>query len=398
VAAASLAAASDLLLGLREVLKWLEVTAVMLMVAGLGGKIGANKANDRQAEPFTGMWWVLIMLLVAGLTQAVIGIWQFAFRGDGPEHFIVIERFYRAYGTFEQPNPYGGYMNLTALLALGVLVGLFMFWLQRNHGPESYKSGQRGLTFKRYSLTFLAIAVVAAVTMLGLLFSWSRGAWMGFLAGATIMVVFWPRRLRYGILLLLLAVVTLIVLYQSQLMPTTVVDRVGGFAEDLTFGDVRGVDINDDNYSVLERLAHWQAALDMAGERPYLGIGFGNYGAVYSDFALLNWPEALGHAHNYYLNILAETGIVGLSAYLLLWAAIFWQTFHVLKREDWPLRGIALGLLGVWTAITVHHVVDKLYVNNIYIHLGVLLGLLQLVDLQIRSDGPGEGLTSKRKA
>jgi putative inorganic carbon (hco3(-)) transporter len=65
---------------------------------------------------------------------------------------------------------------------------------------------------------------------------------------------------------------------------------------------------------------------------------------------------------------------------LLLWTAVFWQTVRLLKRLEWPQRGIALGLLATWTALTVHHLVDKLYVNNIYIHLGVMLALLQLLD------------------
>jgi O-antigen ligase len=119
-----------------------------------------------------------------------------------------------------------------------------------------------------------------------------------------------------------------------------------------------------------------------------VGVGFGNYGAVYPTYALINWPDALGHAHNYYLNILAETGIIGLLAYAFLWGAIFVQTLRALRWQEWPLRGLLLGLLGVWTAITVHHLVDKLYVNNLYIHLGVLLGLLQLSSLR----NPGQGL------
>ena len=41
----------------------------------------------------------------AGLVQAFIGIWQFGLRDTGPEHFMILGRFYRAYGTFEQPNP-----------------------------------------------------------------------------------------------------------------------------------------------------------------------------------------------------------------------------------------------------------------------------------------------------
>ena len=171
---------------------------------------------------------------------------------------------------------------------------------------------------------------------------------------------------------------------QFNLIPASISERVTSFSQDLQFGDVRGVDINDTNYAVLERLAHWQAALDMARNNLWLGVGFGNYESAYADYALINWPAPLGHAHNYYLNLLAETGIIGLAAYLLLWTAVFWQTIHLLKRLEWPQRGIALGLLAAWTALTVHHLVDKLYVNNIYIHLGVMLALLQLLDYETK--------------
>jgi O-antigen ligase len=167
---------------------------------------------------------------------------------------------------------------------------------------------------------------------------------------------------------------------QFNLIPASITDRVTSFSQDLQFGDVRGVDINDANYAVLERLAHWQAALDMARHNLWLGVGFGNYEPAYAGYALINWPAPLGHAHNYYLNLLAETGIMGLAAYLLLWTAVFWQALHLLRQLDWPQRGIVLGLLAAWASLSVHHLVDKLYVNNIYIHLGVMLGLLQLLD------------------
>ena len=44
-------------------------------------------------------------VLLAGVAQAAIGIWQYQFRGSGPEHFAILGTHYRAYGTFEQPNP-----------------------------------------------------------------------------------------------------------------------------------------------------------------------------------------------------------------------------------------------------------------------------------------------------
>jgi putative inorganic carbon (HCO3(-)) transporter len=376
----SLINAPDKILGLTEVLKWIEIAVIMLMVADLGSKLGRRKIKNQRDSIIYGISWIVVMLMLAAIIQAFIGIWQFMFRGEGPEHFVVLGRYYRAFGTFEQPNPFGGFMNFTVLLAIGILIGLLMNFINQMKNFGTRKSIPKDVTLLRLLVALIAIFVVSAMTTIALIFSWSRGAWVGFLAGLIIMVVFWPQRLRYGVLLFFIVVIGFGFLYQSNFLPPTIIDRVSGFTEDLAFDDVRGVDINDDNYSVLERLAHWQVALNMAGDRPWLGIGFGNYGAVYADYALLNWPDALGHAHNYYLNTLAEVGVFGLAAYLLLWGAIFWQTLRVLRRENWPVRGVGLGLIGVWTALTIHHSVDKLYVNNIYIHLGVLLGLLQLVD------------------
>jgi putative inorganic carbon (HCO3(-)) transporter len=290
-------------------------------------------------------------------------------------------RFYRAYGTYEQPNPFGGFMNLTVLLALGILAGLstaWWIWLRnrskRANEPNAFTPGWRVLV--------LTIFIAATVVMTGaaLIFSWSRGAWLGFGAGLAVMVLFWPRKRIYGVALLSVALLIVLLALGTGLLPEAVSARLTGFTEDFTIGDVRGEDINDENYSVLERQAHWQAGLDMLRDEVVLGVGFGNYADVYDQYALINWPDALGHAHNYYINLLAEVGIVGLTAYLLFWMAVLWQSIRVLRKLAWPERGVVLGLLAVWTALAAHHLVDKLYVNNIYIHLGVMLGLLQLLD------------------
>jgi len=85
---------------------------------------------------------------------------------------------------------------------------------------------------------------------------------------------------------------------------------------------------------------------------------------------------ALGHAHNYYLNLLAETGIIGLGAYLIAWLMIAILTLRALGRETGFRRGVALGILGTWAHLTAHNFFDKLYVNNMFLHLGVMLGLI----------------------
>ena len=133
---------------------------------------------------------------------------------------------------------------------------------------------------------------------------------------------------------------------------------------------------------VIERLAHWQAGADMARDALLTGVGFGNYEPAYEEYGLLNWPHPLGHAHNYYLNILTETGLPGLLAYLILWGVVLAQVIRLLGRLDWHQRGIALGLLAAWTALSVHHLFDKLYVNNMYLFFGVVLGLQQILAMK----------------
>ena len=370
VAAFTLLDAASLRSGLAELIKWLEIGAVALLGIDLSRTIDQRPAGHISGfVSGVGSWRILVgLILLAGTSQALIGIWQFGLRGSGPEHFqIAGGSFFRAYGTFEQPNPFGGFISWIAALSIGTAGGEVMHWLavkkiDRNH------------------LIWLALLIAAcAASSLGLLFSWSRGAWLGFVVGIGFLLFYWPRRRAWGAVLLCAGLALLLFSLQFDLLPAAFEQRVASFTNDMRLGDVRGADINDANYSVLERLAHWQAAVAMAQYNLWSGVGFGNYEAAYSDYALINWPFALGHAHNYYLNILAETGVPGFLAYVLFWVVVIWQTLTVIRNSDWPQRGVALGLLASWIALSVHHLLDNLYVNNLYLYLGAMLGALQVL-------------------
>ena len=381
VMAATVLDAPSVAVGLRELMKWVEIGLLALLVVDFGQEMDQDKGLEKGGNGRFAPWLVVGLLLFSGVVQAAIGIWQFGLRGEGPEHFLVLGRFYRASGTFEQPNPFGGFINLSVLLAAGIMLSLIAVLWRR------WREREPGFSLTAVSVwaPLLLVGGVTLLTGLALVFSWSRGAWLGFVAGTAVLLFFWPRQRRWGVAMLVVGALFFIIGLQANLIPAGVTDRLVSFGADLQFGDVRGVDINDANYAVLERLAHWQAALGMARDQLWWGVGFGNYEPTYAAYALINWPDPLGHAHNYYLNLLAEVGVVGLLAYLLLWSVIVWQTWRLLARLDGAERGIVLGLMACWAALTVHHLVDKLYVNNIYIHLGVMLGLLAL--LKQKADG-----------
>jgi O-antigen ligase len=148
----------------------------------------------------------------------------------------------------------------------------------------------------------------------GLIVSFSRGAWLGAAAAGVALMAALPRRWGWGLALVAGGGALVVGLLQAGLMPASIANRLADVADFANVTDVRGVNINDDNFAIVERLAHWQAAEGMARDNPWLGVGLGNYGAAYPRYALLNWPNALGHAHMVYLNVLAETGVVNIVA------------------------------------------------------------------------------------
>ena len=335
---------------MTEWVKWLVVLVVVIVIL----------ERDDTWE------WLLLAVIAAGTANAIVGIYIF-FGGSGAPHLIVLDRFYRAFGTFGQPNPFGAFMGIIAPVALMASVG---YWLQ------AWQQHWRLLP-----LAMSVASAVSAVTMVMALFvSWSRGAWLGFAAATVVMAFALPRRLWQGITLLALVGIFSGALWIAGLIPQSISDRILSATEELfVLTDVRGVDITTENYAIVERLAHWQAALNMAHDNPWLGVGFGNYATAYEQYRLMNWDNPLGHAHNYYLNLLGETGIIGLMGYITLFTGIMWWTWQIRQHPDTISRSIGIGLLGTWTYLLVHSLTDKLYVNNMFIHVGTLIGVMAVL-------------------
>lgn len=355
-----------------EVIKWIEIILVMLMIADAG--------KQR-------MGWVVAGVLASGIFQGALGIWQYGLRGIGPETFRITGHLYRAYGSFEQPNPYAGYIGMIWPVVAGLLLGQIA---NLKSLISTSTADRRPLTADARLVTCLLLLAACFVVIAGLVFSWSRGAWLGALAALVAMAAMLPRRLWLGIGGMALATAIVLSANTVGLLPSAIRSRLTDFTQQVQVFDVRGVGINDANYAVLERLAHWQAAGEMLRYHPWTGVGFSNYEPVYSQYALMNWPIPLGHAHNYYLNVAAELGIPGLLAYLLLWAALLWQTIRVLRRRWSWQRGLALGLLGAWTHLSVHNLFDNLYVNNTHLLFGALLGVLAVLNLPEGQELSGE--------
>jgi len=374
---------SSLELSAKELVKWLEVLIIYLFMADV--------VDERWGK------WVVWSLLAAGSAEGLVGVYQFL-RRVGPEGFILFERFMRAYGHFAQPNPFAGYLGLTLPLAYALTLEALEVWRFRVWRTQA--GIRRALA---QMMPYVAFVASFAVMSAAMVMSWSRGGWVGLAAALIVITVIRSRAALISVIAVALVVTYLLLIGGAQYLPSALVQRVSDFMPYLGGVDVTSVDVTDANWAVIERMAHWLAAVGMFSDHSLLGVGIGNYPVAYPQYALGRWRDPLGHAHNYYLNIAAEAGMIGLGAYLILFGACFVQAWRVIQytrspavscagpspaparkmaelRAGWAghgyWRAVALGALGVLVHLCVHNLFDNLFVHSMYVQLGLVLGLL----------------------
>lgn len=116
-----------------------------------------------------------------------------------------------------------------------------------------------------------------------------------------------------------------------------------------------------DDYTAVSRLAIWGGAFTVFARTPVVGAGFGNLRPLMG--GLLGLPEGwMGDAHNLYLELLAESGVVGLIAFAFLIVSALRAARRCMRhsRDEFTwLIGLAAfaGLCGV----LVHGTVDYLF-------------------------------------
>jgi O-antigen ligase len=230
-----------------------------------------------------GFQWIIVAVLTTMTLQAGVGIYEARLRGTGPLGFQLSEGVYRAYGTFEQPNPFAGFIGL----GLPIAIALTTYGVLRI--PFSLRRTKFATNLRHFAQ--LAIyGIIALLLAAALYLSFSRGAWLAAVAAVGAMIAFAPRRWWIGLGLVVIVAAALIALSNAGLLPSAINDRLADVGDLFQFRDVRGVPINDTNYALIERQAHWQAALNMITDHPWTGVGFSNYQPVYEQYRLLNWP------------------------------------------------------------------------------------------------------------
>lgn len=330
----------------KELLRWLELLLVYVAATSL-----LREEADRRIA--------IGAVLLAGVGEALLGIAQF-FTRIGPPSFV-IGPFLRAYGTFGQPNPFAGYLGMILPLAIALAV--------------CWRPSRRDWLWR---LSWVAAALIAAA--IGM--SMSRGAWLGVVLGGSVLAVLVSRRAVRFVAWGAGASVLALLLGAINLLPASLTQRVTTAVAYFRIFDARGVYPEPHIWAIVERMAHWQSAWEMLVDHPLFGVGPGHYVLAYPRYAILPyWEDPLGHAHNFYLHVAAELGILGLVLYLVMVGSWLWLGLSLARRlkgqeRQGFQRAVAVGVVACLTAASAHNLFDNLYVQGMNVHVALLLGII----------------------
>lgn len=259
----------------------------------------------------------------------------------------------KIYGIYEAGAPFGSFVNrhnFAAYMEMAMALPLGLMFV--------------GAVTKDKRLLYITVIGLMGVA---LLLSGSRGGLVAFIAEIIFLVMLTAGskgRSRLGLklalaVLLLGAVVGGAVFVGGETSLTRLAETAA--TDDLTTG----------------RSNIWQVTLRViAGSIPF-GAGFGAFGVAYTEHDSMSGLERVEQAHNDYLQLLADGGLVG----LIIGAFFLWRLFLVGREavgiRNTYRRGIAIGALAGIFAILVHSIFDfVLHTTAVSVLFVMLLALL----------------------
>lgn len=278
------------------------------------------------------------VFLLSMTVQSCFGLWQFLMQNtyfsssilgiSSHEAWLggssVIEqsgRWIRAYGGFQHPNMFGGF------LAIALLIGI-----QKYTDAQSPKK-------KWFLLAVLSVLFSA------LIFTFSRNAWIGLVAGETIFIFYSLKTQSVRIFFQKIAPVLLLAVGISTVF----------FATYNTLFFVRsGIEETRlEKKSLSDRISYIHESASIIRSHVWIGTGIGNYtGALRKK----NPEQPIWQqqpVHNVPLLLWAETGIVGV---FVFFSGIFFLLQFVIKHSSSPQKTILFSCLTAigWMALFDH--------------------------------------------
>ena len=368
------------------------------------------KDKIQKARIVKGGIWVTIIVLIVGFSQVLSGFftplynfWQWwanhvisVFYGNNLSELLKVSNTWFAYYPDGPPTlrmfslfPDSHSFAMFLIIGLGFitfwLVGLPMFSrfprspqrdeLRVEPFAPSGKSEGRARFRVQNPLENIGKPVIwlcIVFSFLALISSGSRGVWLSaiipFLA-AMFLLVFKKEKIFKPFILML------IIFALSFPVSSLILSNSRQDGEDATLAFKRAKSIADlEELSVKSRLGIWKASFQSILKHPLLGVGIGNYPIVLGED--ISAAKKGASAHNLYLDIASEMGLLGLVVFLLIFLEIFRYALKQAKSRPFMMIFI---FSFVW--ISIYNLFDVVLLNDkVLLLFMVILGLFYALD------------------
>lgn len=320
---------------------------------------------------------IVLVLFSSSLIVGVFGILQFALDILGfPRSITLLKEGYDS-AVFGFPRIQAFSMEplyLANYLLMPILL-FFAYFFAKN----KFKENENGSKFfqileKLFSNSWFILAGLALLLVVFVL-TVSRGGYVALAAGLGVFMIFYAKKVftwRNLIIVAILALVGLVAIFAISQGQSRALDEFIGhiLIKDFATGD-----------SIQGRLHLTLVALQAFDWHRILGVGIGNYGPYYAFYPAVMPKEGWAIVNNQYIETLAETGIIGFSAFLVLILTILVRSVKAfLHATDSFLKATILGLLAAFVGVLVQYTTfSTLYIIHIWVLIGLLIGVQNII-------------------
>ena len=325
-------------------------------------------------------WWgrrdrivfLLTAVTVVGFLVSLFGLVQFL-TWNGKIYWLRKVPPASSFGPFVNHNHFAGYIEMIIPVAISLALYLMEVRRARHRGAEDRGRWGKG-----------ALALFAAVILIvALFFCLSRGGILSTLvSGCILFIIVWrrigSRRVAWSLAAALPILAGVLI---AWIGPGIVTRQLATYAT------------LENEASFRLRAMIWRQMIREMPRFLWVGSGLGTFEESFAPFVPPGTPKRWDKAHNDYLQILWETGIVGgglvLVGLLMFVRRYWWPAFRSRVHPFDILRmGIAVSLL----AIALHSLVDfNLQIGSNGFLCALLIGLLVALDREVGREGPRPG-------
>lgn len=310
----------------------------------------------QQGPSFRRVMWVLITV---GLFLGTLSVFQYftgtfdndygGFAMSGRHQIIGTIDDYRSTGPMGDPNFFAQVMVVIVPIAF-----------------------ERFLHEKKNILRLIALWAFA-VSVLTIFFTYSRGGFIALVIAMLVLFFFYPPQ-RFQIPIIIVAIVMLI-----SFLPPNYVDRLSTLAGYFGPRDTSAIEERSLQGRLTENLTAWE----MVKSNPLFGVGLSSYKSLfpfYSKKLGISLVATERDAHNLYLEVLSETGIIGFSILFIILFTSFETVYVARKRFVLAKLKDYVGLTSGFLAAMAGYFSASMFIHNafprfFFVMLGIALSL-----------------------